>query len=415
MHSKKISVATIVFISFLDLLGITLILPILAPLLFGQQGAVFTVDTSFDTRAITLGLLVAAYPAAQFFGAPLLGAFSDKIGRKPILLLAFFGTMTAHLLVAFGILKGLLWVLFLARILDGFTGGNVSVIQAITSDISKREDRSKNFGFVSMAFGLSFVLGPFIGGQLSDSTIVPWFNYATPFFFAAGLSCITIFATFLLLPETRDKKLQHQSQHAFHIFAGLRSLYRVLQTPVVRSLVGIMFLLSLGFSYFTFYYQIFLVDVLQYTPRDIGLFFGFVGLWIALTQGILNPFLSRRFSSDAIVPFSMIGLIIAFGLLLQIEQEVWLFILAPLIALSQGLTQPNILALISQSVNDTIQGEILGVNQSLTSLATALAPMTAGFFAAIYVGLPLVVAMILISLAWIIFMYIHPRSKITVE
>ena len=198
---KNSRLLTIFIIVFVDLLGFGLILPLLP----------YYAD-SYGATPVIVGLLVASYAAAQLIGAPLLGRLSDRLGRRPVLLLSVAGTFVGFLLLGFAAPLGqllanwvapqavnavILGVLFLSRILDGLTGGNITVAQAYIADVTDEQNRAKGLGLIGAAFGLGFIIGPAAGGALSQ-----W-GYGTPAFVAAAVSFSNLIAIFFLLPESR--------------------------------------------------------------------------------------------------------------------------------------------------------------------------------------------------------------------
>ncbi len=198
---------TIFLTVFLDMVGVGIVIPVIAPLFLNPAAGIVPSDWFANNwQNIALGFLLGSYSIAQFFGAPILGAWADRFGRKRVLLLALFGTAVGHAIFGFGVLEKMIWVLFAARIFDGFTGGNISIALSAIADISTEETKTRNFGMVGAAFGLGFILGPYIGGKLCDPSIVSWFNDATPFWFAAALSMFNVLLVILNFPETFPKK-----------------------------------------------------------------------------------------------------------------------------------------------------------------------------------------------------------------
>jgi len=167
---------TIFLTVFIDMLGITIVIPVFTTLFFEPTTAFFTPEDGNVIRSILFGWMIASFPIMQFFGAPVLGALSDKYGRKPILTITIFASLIGYLLFAYAIYSGILWLTFVSRAFSGFMGGNISIAQSAISDISTPEDKAKNFGLIGVAFGLGFILGPAIGGVLADDTIYPWFG-----------------------------------------------------------------------------------------------------------------------------------------------------------------------------------------------------------------------------------------------
>ena len=168
MKKNRASIIPIIFTVFLDLLGLGIIIPILPAVLLDPFGGILPWTCTYPVRIMLYGFLVASYPIAQFFGAPILGTLSDGHGRKKILLISLLGTLLGYIIFLIGILDQNVGLLFVGRLIDGFTGGNISVAQSAIADISDEKSKARNFGLIGMSFGLGFVIGPFIGGKLSD-------------------------------------------------------------------------------------------------------------------------------------------------------------------------------------------------------------------------------------------------------
>lgn len=396
----RTSLFPLFFTVFLDLLGLGIVIPIFAPLFLDPVGGLFSFQTGLSTRTMLLGFLLAVYPLAQFFGAPFLGALSDRFGRKKILQLSLLGTLFGYLLLAAGILLKSLPLLFIARAIDGFTGGNISIAQSSISDLSDEKSRTRNFGFIGMAFGLGFIIGPFIGGKLADPTILSWFNYATPFWFAAILAGIN-----LVLVQLRFRETLHSRREThLNLLTGFRNNGRALSLPNARTMFLVVFLLAFGFNFFTQFFQVFLIQKFQFTQSQIGDLFAYIGLWIAVTQGLINRPLSRRLEPQQILSFSALLLAVALPLLLLPSQSSFLFFLLPLVAIFQGLTQPSSLSIVSGLCDEKAQGQILGINQSFQSLAQAIPPIIAGFIVSLDQNLPILVAGVSVLAAWVLFL-----------
>ena len=194
----------ILSIVFLDLVGVGILIPIVPILLAGPRSPYYILPAGYTVQEgyILLGWLVAIYPLFQFLAVPILGQLSDKYGRRKVLGVSLAGTAISYAVFAIGIITKNLPLLFIARAFDGVTGGNIPVAQAVVADITPPRGRAKAFGLIGAAFGLGFIIGPYIGGKLSDPSVVSWFNAATPFWFAAILAVINITLVIALLPET---------------------------------------------------------------------------------------------------------------------------------------------------------------------------------------------------------------------
>lgn len=404
---KKISFFPLFFTVFIDLVGLGIIIPILAPLFLNPHSGILAITTAQNIRTILLGLLIATYPLAQFFGAPILGALADTHGRKKLLLISLAGTLLGYIVFAVGIMTQSIWLLFAARALDGFTGGNISIVYSSIADISDEKTKARNFGLIGMAFGLGFVLGPYIGGKLADPSIVSWFSFSTPFWFAAFLALINIALVVFRVVET----LQVRRARKASVTTGMRNIYHAFSSPKLRTLFVVVFLFTFGFNFFTQFFQVYLIQKFQFTQSNIGDLFAYVGLWIAIGQGAISRPISKKFSSTRILSVSLLLLGIALPVLLLPTRAWGLLIVLPFIAIFNGLTQPNTASLVSNTASAESQGEILGMNQSVQSLGQAIPPILAGFIVSIDKTLPITVAGISTLLAWVVFMVFYVRKQ----
>ncbi|HVA99533.1 MAG TPA: MFS transporter [Bacteroidia bacterium] len=394
----KSPLAAIFFTVFIDLVGLGIVIPIMAPLLLDPHNTILPFTASVHFRTLLLGFLVAVYPLAQFFGAPVLGALSDRHGRKPILLLSLLGTFAGYILFALAIIHNNIYLLFCSRLLDGFTGGNISIAYAAISDVSDDTNKAKNFGMIGAAFGLGFVLGPFIGGKLSSPEIVSWFTLATPFWFAAILSSINIIWVSFSFPET----LVEKQNTPVSLITGISNIKEAFGYKDLRIVFLIVFLLTLGFNFFTQFFQVFLIDKFNFNVSKIADMFAYIGVWIVIAQGgVLRPLL-KRFNALQLLAVAALLLAISLPMLLIPSDYKYLYFVIPFVSIFQGLTQPTISTVVSDQANKTEQGRILGINQSIRSLGMALPPILAAYITLINISFPILAAAFFILLGWII-------------
>lgn len=393
----------VIFTIFLDALGLAILLPVTPTLLVDPSSPYFMLPNGFSINQgyILLGLLTAIFPLMQFFATPILGQLSDKYGRRNVLIISLLGTAAGYFLFALGILFRNIPLLFFARALDGITGGNISVAQASIADVTKPEDRAKNFGLIGAAFGMGFILGPFIGGKLSDHTLVSFFSPAMPFYFATALSLFNAISVYKFFEETNKNLLTDIK------ITWTRSVHNILKALERKELAPLFttgFLFHTGFGFFVSFFSVFLIDKFKFTQGGVGDFFSFVGIWIAFTQAVLTRRLAKYFSEAQILRITIIGDGIAIGLMFL--PTVWwqLYLLVPFVAIFNGLSFANLTGLISRSADKTIQGEVLGINASVMALGQLIPPLVGGFIAAgITPETPVAVSATVIILAGLFF------------
>ncbi|MFN7991515.1 MAG: MFS transporter [Candidatus Micrarchaeia archaeon] len=396
----------IFLIVFLDLLGLGIAIPVLAPMFLDQGNALLAAATPVAERTLLLGLLLAAYPLAQFFGAPIIGGLSDHHGRKKLLMLSLGGTFAGYILFSIGIITGSLPLLFLGRLIDGFTGGNISIALSAIADISDHRAKSRNFGMIGMAFGLGFIIGPFVGGKLADPSIVPWFSYWTPFVFAAALSAFNI----IVLQLNFDETLKTRSKTPIDLFMGIRNVRKAFSMGNLRTLFMVSFLVTFGFNFFTQFFPVFLIEKFGFNESMVGDVFAYIGIWVAVTQGLVNRRLSTRFPPERILRLSTILLSGALSLLVLPRDPSMLIAVLTFVPIMNGLTYPNYTALISNLSGRESQGEILGINQSVQSIAMTIPPVAAGFLVSLDIDLPIILSCVFVFLAWLVFVLMFRKE-----
>lgn len=349
---------------FLDLVGFGIVIPLLP--LYGER---------FGAGPVAAAWLLAIYSLMQFFFAPGWGRLSDRIGRRPVLLVGLFGSAASYL--AFG-LAGSLAVLFVARAVSGMMGATIGVAQAYIADVTPPQDRAKGMGMIGAAFGLGFIFGPATGGLLSR------FGPEWPFLGAALLSALNGIVAYFRLPESLPPSLRAQQPAR----AGLRARLATVTgaSPRLRRLYAIGFLTTLALSAVEAIMALWAVRKFGMTPEGIGYGFAVIGLIAALAQGVLVGKLVRRMGERR---SAMLGL----GLLALAMAAVPAAPTIPLVgvalaawAIGQGAATPSVTAMISHQAGPAEQGRILAASQSLSALARVLGPWWGGVALA-HVGL----------------------------
>lgn len=397
----------IFFTVFLDLLGIGIVIPILAFIFLDPQHGVLPESYTASTRTVLLGLLIASYAVGQFFGAPIFGGLSDRFGRKRMLVFSIAGGAIGYSCFALAVVGGNVPLLFASRLLSGFMAGNLAIAMSAIADVSDQKEKAKNFGLIGMAFGLGFIIGPYVGGKLADNTVVSWFNYATPFWFAALLGCANILLILWKFQET----LHTRTHVPISLLTGFRNIRRAFHLRNVRTLFLVAFLLMFGFTFYSQFFQVFLYEKFHYTESQVGNTFAYVGLWLAFSQGVITRFFSSKFSPQQILPVSLIVLSAVFPVISTVSRANLLYFVLPFVAIFFGLSNPNLSSLVSGTAGKESQGEILGIQQSIQAAATAIPPVISGFIYTINSSLPLYVAGICILASWAVFTFGFKKAK----
>jgi MFS transporter, DHA1 family, tetracycline resistance protein len=392
--------------AFIDLVGIGIIFPVLAPLFVGDSDFLPANFTDSD-RKLAYGLLIACFPIAQFVGSPLLGALSDRYGRKPLLSLSLLGGMLGYFVFAIGLQSGSLWMIMVARMVAGFSAGNLSIVYSSVAEMSTQENRARNFGLIGMMAGLGFILGPALGSVLVNDKLVSWFGPSVPFWVSGGLCALNVALVTWMFRET----LRERSNRKLDVLSGVRNLYKAFSMPGMTPLFLVVLLSTLGFAFFTQFFNVYMIERFAYTQTDLGWIFSFIGLCIAIVQGVVMRPLSKRFRSEQILRWTYFGLGMAL-LAVLLPTESWqMYLLVPLIALTQGLGFPNLSSLVSANAPMSQQGEIMGINQSLGALGNAIPPVLAGLLAGVDDRLPMVAAsMATVAAGAVFLLFYRPKE-----
>jgi MFS transporter, DHA1 family, tetracycline resistance protein len=382
------------------MLGVGIIIPVIPALFFGEDSGFFGAEVTEASRSIWYGFLLACFPLMQFIGSPLLGALSDRHGRKPLLSLSLVGICLGYFLFGLAIAWQHLGLLFFSRLLQGVAAGNIAIMYSAISDISKPEEKAKNFGMIGAAFGLGFILGPALGGILADDTVVHWFNHAMPFYFTAILTFVNILLVKFRFPETLSEK----RDTPVHIWTGFRNVKKSFEDPALRTIFSVVLLISLGFTFFTQFFAVVLLENFSFTTKDLGLFYGWIGIWLVFTQGFLVGKINNRFTSGQVLKVTILTLAIGITINVIVANSIWFYVFAAVIAMSYGLTSPNLTAIVSQKAGANRQGEILGINQSMNSFGQIAPPIIGGLLTVLDANYPIVAAGVFILVAWVVYL-----------
>ena len=328
-----------------------------------------------------------------------------------MLMVSLAGTFFGYLIFSAGIIFNSIPLLFIGRLIDGFTGGNISIAISAVADVSDPKSKAKNFGMVGMFFGLGFILGPFIGGKLAG---LPPAGLATPFLFTAILSLLNILSMRALFRET----LKVPIKSPVNIESGIKNLQRAFRNPNLRILFSVVFLHGLGSTFFFLFFSVLLLQKFNFTSSNIGDLTAWFGLCMAITQGLIVRKVSEFAGPAGILRITPLFLAISVLLFIPIPENthIYVWIIFAVIALFQGLTMPNLTAIVSNSAKDNPhgeipQGEIIGINQSLQSFSQLIPALAGGIIAAGDFNRPIILSSFFFLSGWAVFVFVFSKIQ----
>ncbi len=402
---KKKTLRVLFFTLMLDMIGLGMVIPII-PIIFTDPSSPSFLLEGYSTQGqyIVSGVITALFGIILFFAAPLLGELSDVYGRKRLLMVGVGVLAFSQLLFGLGIEIGSLTLLFVSRAVAGLAGANFSIAQASIADVSEPHERAKNFGLIGAAFGIGFILGPVLGGWIAAAT----HSAAAPFWFSGMLGIVNTLLVMFFLPETRQTSATEWKR--FHLLRGIDNIRAAFRDKDASPVYVASFLYISGFSFFTSFIGILLVSRFGQSEAEIGSFFGFVGVWIIVTQTVILRILSKRYTERTILRISLACLAGAIALYPLAPSVFWVFLLAPLTSIPNGLSMANMSALVSKSVSVDKQGAALGINGSLGALSSGIVPLLAGFGSGFLgISAPFFVGGLLVAAAWGMMVLNHRR------
>lgn len=396
---RHLSFFSVYFTFFLDNFGWALVVPIFAPL-FLENGMFFSEETSLGTKTVMLGIFLGAYPFAQFLAAPFIGEYADKKGRKKSFILTIGSTCAGYIISALGIEMKLLFLVFLGRIITGLFAGNLSICLASIADLTEeKETKSHKFGFLSVLAGASFILGTFIGGNLSDSSIYPFFSPVLPFWAAALLCFINLLFVMMFFSEPARvlTKLRYKFSESF------KNISLTLKNEELKKIFFVYFLFYLSWNFLFQFGPVLMFKKFNFSYSSIGNLSAFMGICWALGSGIFHKRLIMKFSKQKVLITSLFIFVIPFILIGYIDQVLYVIFLISLCALVGGIVWPIFNSIVSDSARFSMQGRTLAINQSMQSLSTAIAPILGGYAAEISLAMPFVLASLISIMSLIIY------------
>ncbi|OGN61451.1 MAG: hypothetical protein A3F09_01735 [Chlamydiae bacterium RIFCSPHIGHO2_12_FULL_49_11] len=370
-------------------LSATIVFPIFAPLFLSETSSIFIRSFSLYTRTLLLGVFLASFPLAQFFFSPVIGDFSDHRGRKKAFLLTLAIETIGYFVSAWGVQTVHLSLLFLGRLLTGLAAGNVSVCLATLVDLSRSEkEKVRYFSFGSIIMGIAFVLGPFIGGKLSDASVSPLFSLAFPMWIGFVLTLFNFCIVWLLFHET----MPNVSRYTFKIAKAIENVELAFRTNHIRDLYLIYFYYLFSWNMIYQFLPAVMVSKFASLPSMIGDASALMGLvWIVGSAAMLwlmhTSLPMKRFLILFLIIFSFLGFFVS----VPETYHTFLWVTSGAV-LFAGSMWPIFTSAISNAADQSVQGKIMGLSQSIQSLAMVLAPLIGGFLIELHTAIPFILS-----------------------
>ncbi len=398
-HKQMLIMMLVIFIGFI---GVALPYPIFPPLfLHPEHGTIIPEAWGQHNRSLFLGVTLAMYPLGQFLGSPILGALSDRLGRKKILMLSLAGTVIGYLFSAVSLQTDHLGLLIFSRFLTGLMEGNIAIARAMAIDLG-HDDKHKSLGRVNAIAALGYIVGPLIGGFLADPGIVSWFSFYIPFYAAAVMALVTIILIATSLQETA--KLQPSKALSLWKQFNIIKRFSVLcQDKRLRALLIVSSVFTLAVDIFYEFGPVYLAGQWQMMPAMIALYNVALCIGLIIGNGYLAFWFNRRFNSRNITV--CFGLLTALLLVLMVlfVNKLWVFIAFGFMGLTMSISVTSLTVQISNVAADDIQGEVMGTQLSFRMFGDSIICLLGGVFILVTVKLPLLLGATLAILAILLY------------
>src|ERR1700733_1741059 len=371
---------------FAGFVGYSLMITVFTPMIMSNHDLLLPADEPMSRRVILLGILLCLYPLGQFAGSPVLGALSDRFGRKPVLMISLCFTTSCYALIGIALSLRNFALLSLASLAAGLGEANVVAAQSAIADVIAPEERNRFFGYIYLSASSAYILGPLVGGRLADPDLVSWFSDATPFWAAMIVLAITTAATGFFFRETNPPAHRHSVSFS-QAFTNLRG---VISNRRLRRLYWLNFAFYLAIFGFFRWYPMYLVDRFPLGVSQISEFVAWVGVPIVIANAWLTGFLGARFRTRTLTMWSafLTGAFMILVVAIRPRGSLWATLFLTSAALAICL--PACATLLSKATSEAEQGRVMGNNQALQVGAEALSGLVGGLAAAFFVELPLI-------------------------
>lgn len=399
----------ILLIVFIGFLGTSVAYPIFPPLfLHPEHGQIIPAEWSNNAKGILLGFALAAYPLGQFIGSPIIGGCSDRYGRKKILMLTLIVSACGYLLSAISLQFHWLWMLLLSRFITGVVEGNLGLVRAMAADL-QGINKFKSLGRVNGVSAIGYVIGPLIGGFFSDSSIVPWFSFAFPFYLAMSFSVIAlVLAAFKLIEKPRaSSQTEITIWQRFNLIARFRYLFKT--SPNLKFIIIISTIFTFAVDIFYEFGPVYLTGYWSMTPAGIAIYNAGLSFALSIGASWLPHYLSLYYSTSRIIIIGMTATSVLLGLMVIFPHKILVWFLFALVGFAIATVNTSMVVQISNVADHKIQGEAMGSQLGLRMLGDAIICSTFGFLIISSVLLPIAISCVIALLAVVLYIKYQVR------
>lgn len=390
MNHKLYSLILIALVAFFNFTALGITFPLLSSMLFTPGFDILHVEATQTDRSFWLSLLLGALPLTQLLSAPLFGSLSDSYGRKKMLLYTQFFGLLAYALGAIAVLTQEIHLILVSRILTGISSGWSAIQGAVISDIATRRQKLEYFGYLGMASGLGFAIGPYIGGRLLEASFASFNPYLLPF--VVALVCNV--ANMLLIHYRFEETLQNSKTNPNPLAKRLLKAKALLSNPLFVICFSVVFLFYFGWSFYWNFSPVLWIAQHAFGPKDISHMYSYGSIAFAICSGLFIHPLVKRFQVSSILFYALLLLSVSFICLLIIPSTLELLFLVPLQQYFLSLFTPSIATILSTHTGPNDQGEIMGIYQSVHAIGDALGPLVSAPLMSYHLASPLLVGAI---------------------
>lgn len=395
-------VAPLFLVLFIDGMGLSLLFPIMNSMIMEHASTFLPSATTEAMREFIYGVVIGIYMICWFFGAAIMGDLSDISGRKKSLLVCLIGACIGYVLSGVAINIHSIALLVLGRIIAGFTAGSQPIAQAAIVDVSIEEHKARNIGLILFSVSVGFILGPLIGGVLSNTQYVSWFGFSTPMYFAALISFLNAFLLQFTFHETfkRHENIHLKFTRAMTIFVSAFKHHKI------RNLSLVLVIMMLGWAAYYSFIPLYLIQQYHYSTAMTAYFMTVLGIGFGIGCGFLVDYCSKRFmfKTSVICGTVVAGVFTILTLTVSNQAAVWVF--AVIIGAAVCVAYSIILAIFSDQVSENEQGWVMGVTGSIMALCFGITILVTSVLVEVGKDVPLIVALVGLILAGLLMWFV---------